>query len=164
MESELIVPGRPQQLAADTALTPLAAEQGRSDPTQQAQVLRGRAVLEPAVILPKDHVQHPVQAVLDAPVASRRAAQFLSAATPAADVMGHLEGFLAPFPRRPRYPHDGLHIDPLLTRTQPPRSYGTRHTCSSSRPWPRNSLTQTSWSRPTKSASAAASMLALMSA
>jgi hypothetical protein len=65
MGAEVIVPGGPPQLAADAALAPVLAEQGGGYPPQQTEVLRRRAVLEPAVVLPEDHVQHPVQAVLD---------------------------------------------------------------------------------------------------
>ena len=98
MEAEVIVPGGPPQLAADAALALVLAEQGGGYPTQQTEVLRCCAVLEPTVVLPEDHVQHPVQTVLDAPVSPGGAAQLLRAAPAATDVMGDREGFLAAFP------------------------------------------------------------------
>ena len=64
MEAEVIVPGSTPQLAADAALALVLAEQRGRYPPPQPQVRRRRAVLEPAVVLPEDHVQHPVQAVL----------------------------------------------------------------------------------------------------
>ena len=80
MESELIVPGGAEQLAADTALTLVLAEQGHRHAPEQPQVFRCGAVLEPTVVLPKDHIQHPVQTVLDTPMSPRGAAQLLRAA------------------------------------------------------------------------------------
>src|SRR5262245_54708509 len=101
MEPELIVPGGPEQLAADTALAGVLAEQGRDHAPQHPQVLRSRAILETTVILPKDDIQHPVQTVLDPPVSPGGAAQLLRTAPAAADVVGDLEGFLAAFPGGP---------------------------------------------------------------
>src|SRR5438105_2178402 len=96
MESEVVVPGSPQQLAADAALAVVLPQQGGSHPAQLPHVLPGRAVLEPAVVFPEDHIQHPVQAVLNPPMSPRGAAQFLGTAPPAANVVGHLKGFLVP--------------------------------------------------------------------
>ena len=119
MESEVIVPGGAEQLAADTALAVVLAEQRRRHAPQLPQVFRSPAILEPIVVLPEDHVQHPVQAVLDAPVTPGSAAQFLRTAPPAADVVRDLEGFLAPFPFGSSHPDDRLQIHPVRPCTQP---------------------------------------------
>src|ERR1051326_8883041 len=112
MESEFIVPGGAAQLATDTALTVVLAEQGHRHTPEHSHVFRRRAILALTVVLPEDHIQHPVQTVLDTPVAPGGAAQFLCGASTAADVVGHLEGFLVPFPFGPGHPERG--------RTGPP--------------------------------------------
>src|SRR2546423_2808617 len=103
MAPEFIVPGGAEQLATDTALAGVLAEQGRRHTPKHPQVFRRRTVLETAVVLPEDHIQHPVQTVLDTPVPSRGAAQFRRAAAAAAYVVGYLEGFLVPFPFGPKH-------------------------------------------------------------
>src|SRR5436309_10790765 len=102
MSAELIVPGGAEHLATDTAPTGVLAEQGRRHAPKHPQVFRRRAVLEPAVVLAEDHIQHPVQTVLDPPVSARGAAQFRRATVAAADGVGYLEGFLAPFSFGPK--------------------------------------------------------------
>src|SRR5579859_7255068 len=119
MESELIVPGGAEQLAADTALAGILAEQGSNHASEHPQVLRGYTILEPTVILTEDHIQNPVQTVFDTPVPTGGTAQLLSAAPAAADVVGYLEGFLAAFPFGPRHPDDGFQVHPFLPRAQP---------------------------------------------
>src|SRR4051812_29198143 len=114
MEAELVVPGGPPQLAADAALALLLAEQGGDYPAQHPQVLRRRAVLEPASVLPEDDIQHPVQPVLDPPVPAGGAAQLPSTAPAAADVVGHLEALPAALPAGPEHADEGLHVGPLL--------------------------------------------------
>src|SRR6266581_7460555 len=106
MASEVIVPGGPEQLAADTALALVLAEQGSDHTAKHSQVLRSLSVLEPTVVLPEDHIQHPVQPVLDAPVTAGSAAQFLRAAPTTADVIGNLETFLLALPPRPGHADD----------------------------------------------------------
>src|ERR1700677_242513 len=106
MESELIVPGGAEQLATDTALAVVLAEQGCHHASEHPQVLGRRAILEPTVVLPEDHIQHPVQTVLDTPMSARGVTQFRRAAPAATDVVGDLEGVLAPFLFGPRHADD----------------------------------------------------------
>src|SRR4051812_11049647 len=110
MESELIVPGGAEYLATDTALAGVLAEQRRDHAPKHPHVFRSRAVLEPTVVFPEDHLQHPVQTVLNPPVSPGGATQFRCAASAAADVVGYLEGFLAALPGGPRHPDDGLQV------------------------------------------------------
>src|SRR5260370_4557333 len=119
MKAKRIVPGSPEYLATDTAFAMVLAKQGRDHAPQHPQVFRSRAVLEPTVVLPEDHIQYPVQTVLDPPVPPGGAAQFRRAAPAAADVVRDLEGFLVPFPSGPRHPDDGLQVHPVLPRAQP---------------------------------------------
>src|SRR5262245_35115127 len=121
MEAELVVPGGPQQLAADATFALILAEQGSDYPAQHPQVLRRGAVLEPAGVLPEDDIQHPVQPVLDPPVPAGGPAQLAGTAPAAADVMGHLEALLAPLPSGPENADNGLHVGPLLPGAQPPQ-------------------------------------------
>ena len=121
MESELIVPGGAEQLAADAALAVVLAEQGHRHTPEQPQVFRRRALLQPTVVLPKDHVQNPVQTVLDTPMSPGSTAQFLRAAPAATDVVGDLEGLLAALPGGPSHPDDGLQIHPVRPRPDMPR-------------------------------------------
>src|SRR5947209_3513955 len=104
MESKLVVPGDAEQLTADTGLAVILAEQGRNHAPEHPQVFRSRAILEPTVVLAEDHLQHPVQTVLDTPVPTGRTAQLLRAAPAAADGVRHLEGFLVALPSGPRHP------------------------------------------------------------
>src|SRR5262249_54224241 len=119
MEAEVIVPGGAKQLAADTALALILAKQGRDHASQQPQILRRRAVLQPAVVLPEDDVQHPVQPILDTPVPTAGAAQLRGAAPTAADVVRHLEGLLATLPSGANHPDERLQIHPVGPRAQP---------------------------------------------
>src|SRR4051794_38157626 len=80
MASEVIVPGGAASFAGDAALALVLAQQRGGHAAKQAQILGGGAVLEPAVVLPEDNVEHPVQPILDAPVAAGRPAQLLRAA------------------------------------------------------------------------------------
>src|SRR3954447_26842801 len=119
MASELIVPGGAEQLTTDTALAGVLAEQGRRHTPKHPQVFRRRAVLETAVVFPEDHIQDPVQTVLDTPVPPRGAAQFRRAAAATANIVSYLEGLLIPFPFAPKHPDDGSQIHPVLPGAQP---------------------------------------------
>ena len=65
MEAEVIVPGSAVPLAADAALAFVLAEQGGGHTPQHPQVFRRSAILQSAVVFSKDHVQHPVQSILN---------------------------------------------------------------------------------------------------
>jgi hypothetical protein len=98
MQSESIVPGRTEQLAADAAFAGILAEHRGRHATQHAQVFRCRAVLEPTVVLPEHHIQDPVQTIFDAPMPSHQTQQFLGvglAAIQAGYPPNHLDFLLA---------------------------------------------------------------------
>src|SRR5262249_42976128 len=119
MEAEVVVPGGAELLAADAALAVVLAEQRSRHAAEHHQVLGGRPVLQAAVVLPDDDVEHPVQPVLHAPVPPRRAAQLRGAAAAAADVVGHLASLRAAPPPEPGNPDDGPHVGPVVPAAQP---------------------------------------------
>src|SRR5262249_57531028 len=105
MEAEVIVPGGTELLATDAALALILAQQRGRHAAQHPQVLSSGPVLQPAVVLPEGHVQHPVQPVLYPPVQTCPASQLLRAAVPAADVVRHLARLLPTDPPEPPHPH-----------------------------------------------------------
>src|SRR5262245_39235941 len=119
MEAEVIVPGGAELLAADATLAAVLAEQRDGDAAQRSQVLCGGAVLEPAVVFSEDDVEHPMQAVLDAPVQPGSAAQFKGAAFAAADVVGHLATLHAIDPPEACHPDDGPQVGPVVPAADP---------------------------------------------
>ncbi len=96
MSAEVVVPGGAAHLAADTAFAGVLTQQGHGHPAQQGQVLRRRAVLQPAVVLPEGHIQHPVQAVLDGPMHPHDSVEPVRAERRAEQVVAGLDGGLAP--------------------------------------------------------------------
>src|SRR5262245_1802850 len=119
MEAESVIPAGAELLAADAALALVLAQQRGGHAAQHPQVLAGGPVLQPAVVLPEDHVQHPVQPVLHPPVIPRRRPQLRRAAAPAADVVRHLARLRAADPPEPRHPDDGPQVRPLVGGAQP---------------------------------------------
>ena len=86
--------------------TRLLLQQRDRQPAQQRKVLRTMSEAEPAVILPEAHVQHPVQPVLDPPVAPHPAAVLGGRPGPTADVIPGL--------RRGRAVRRSLAQDPAM--------------------------------------------------
>src|ERR1700677_3734868 len=118
MEAEIIIPSRPEQLAAHTAFAAILADKGGDHTAEHAQVLPSRAVFQMAVVLPENYIQHPVQSVFDAPVSAGGAAKLRGRAAPAADIVGLLMGLLVTDPPRPRHADNRLQVHPLFTSTQ----------------------------------------------
>src|SRR5215470_9688226 len=119
MQAEVVVPGGAELLAADAALAVVLAEQRSRHAAEHRQVLGGGPVLEPAVVLAEDDVEHPVQPVLYPPVQPGSAAQLLGAASAAADVVGHLASLHAADPPEPRHPDDGPQVRPVVPPADP---------------------------------------------
>src|SRR3982751_6539257 len=119
MEAEVIVPGGAELLAADAALAVVLTEQRSRHAAEHRQVLGGRPVLQAAVVLPEDDVEHPVQPVLYPPVQTRRATQLLGAAAPAADVVGHLASLLAAHRPDAGYAEEAPQVQQVAPATQP---------------------------------------------
>ena len=72
MKEEVVIPAGALALALDAALALVLADQRQGDAAQPPQVIRRVARPRPALVLPEDNIQHPVQAVLDPPVPADR--------------------------------------------------------------------------------------------
>src|SRR6266853_460767 len=81
-----LIPGGPQPLPLDAPLRcGLLLQQAQRQPTQQAEVLRGILLLDPALVLVERHVQDPMQRVLHTPRAADRRVQQLGVTVQAAE-------------------------------------------------------------------------------
>src|SRR5205814_1761937 len=65
----LNVPPGPLALDFQRPFGRVATQQGYGQPVQERDVLGSRPLIQPPGVLPKDDIQHPMQAVLNTPVA-----------------------------------------------------------------------------------------------
>ena len=86
-----LVPGGPQPLPLDAPLRRgLLFQQAQRQPSQQAEVLRGVLLLDPAPVFVERHIQDPMQRVLHPPMATDRIVQELGVIREAAEVIPRL--------------------------------------------------------------------------
>ncbi|SRR5712692_6690695 len=66
------------------------AEQAHGEVTQHCKVLRRMVTAQPTLSFPKDHVAHPVQPLLDAPVSAHRLPKLLGVAGQTGQILAAL--------------------------------------------------------------------------
>src|SRR5258708_40144524 len=110
MKEVVIVAAGAVAFALDGAFAVVLADERKGNATQPGQVLGRVPGASPTLVLPEDHVEHPVLPVLNAPVAADGARQPLYARLAAADVVGHLVALLAVHDPHPA--HRDHHVQP----------------------------------------------------
>src|SRR5204863_3846666 len=114
-------PARLQTLLFDAILERLILAEQRYDPTSQDRQVRRRVLRSrTTAVLREIHIQHPVQPILNPPVAQNRFGQYLGVRGQAADEVAHLRFLFAPLRPRPRYATDRAQVLPLVPMAQRP--------------------------------------------